>query len=838
MHALRHARAVVIGGGITGCSIAYHLALLGWQDVVLLEKGELTSGTTFHSVGLVTQFRVSATVMQLQNYSIRLYNQFREEVGESLGWRKVGSLRLASSPDQLKNLQRNISRAKGLGLNVELIGPNDAQKIFPAMTTANLYGAVHIHDDGYLEPNGITQELARRAKQLGVAIHTGVRVTGITLSPKREVKTVHTTDGDIHTEVVVNAAGQWARRIGEFVGITLPILPVMHQYIITKPVPGHELPQNTPVLRDPDNLVYMREELRGLLVGGFESQPQVWSPEGAPWEFTHQLLQPNWELFEELMQGAIRRVPLLADAEITNMVNGPDAMTPDGQYCLGPVPGLRGFYVAAGMCLNGIAGAGGTGKLMAEWIVEGEPSLDVHELNVRRFGAHLGDVALLSDRVREHVKYYYRLRYPYDENEWGRPFRVSPLMPRLQALGAVFGEKNGWERVNYFDMGKPSRRAGAEQRHWGWGRPPYFELIGEEHCAARERVALFDMTSFNKIDVRGPGAFALLQWLADNDLDKPIGSVTYTQFLNRKGGIESDLTITRLADNYFRVTTGTAFGAQDMGWIVMHAPNDGSVEVKDVTTEWACLGLWGPRARDVLQAVITDGSTPQTTLSPRSDVSNIGFPYMTAKHITIAGASVLALRVSYVGELGWEFYITPDNALKVWDVLMEAGKPHGIRPAGYKALESLRLEKGYRYWGVDITPADNPYESGQGFCVKLDKGNGLTSQNTLSPCDFQGRQALIEKRKKGLTQKLCVLMMAGDAVLYGGEAVYDGNHVVGRIRSGGYGYTIGKNIGFAYLPRELAKLGTPLHVEIFGEHVPAVVAPDPLYDPKGERMKV
>jgi 4-methylaminobutanoate oxidase (formaldehyde-forming) len=436
------------------------------------------------------------------------------------------------------------------------------------------------------------------------------------------------------------------------------------------------------------------------------------------------------------------------------------------------------------------------------------------------------------------VKYYYRLRYPYDENEWGRPFRVSPLMPRLQALGAVFGEKNGWERVNYFDMGKPSRRAGAEQRHWGWGRPPYFELIGEEHCAARERVALFDMTSFNKIDVRGPGAFALLQWLADNDLDKPIGSVTYTQFLNRKGGIESDLTITRLADNYFRVTTGTAFGAQDMGWIVMHAPNDGSVEVKDVTTEWACLGLWGPRARDVLQAVITDGSTPQTTLSPRSDVSNIGFPYMTAKHITIAGASVLALRVSYVGELGWEFYITPDNALKVWDVLMEAGKPHGIRPAGYKALESLRLEKGYRYWGVDITPADNPYESGQGFCVKLDKGNGLTSQNTLSPCDFQGRQALIEKRKKGLTQKLCVLMMAGDAVLYGGEAVYDGNHVVGRIRSGGYGYTIGKNIGFAYLPRELAKLGTPLHVEIFGEHVPAVVAPDPLYDPKGERMKV
>jgi glycine cleavage system aminomethyltransferase T/glycine/D-amino acid oxidase-like deaminating enzyme len=822
-------RVVIIGGGITGCSIAYHLAKAGWKDIVLLEKGELTSGTTFHSVGLVSQFRHSSSLMQLQNYSIALYNELYAQVGDGLGWHQVGSLRLASSADQLKNLKRQASRAKALGLNVEIISPSEAKKIFPPLTLDNLYGAVHIPDDGWLEPNGITQELARRARALGAAVHTNVRVTGIELSAQRAVTAVQTTHGTIKTEIVVNAAGQWASRIGEMVGVILPMTPIMHQFLTTKPIPGHALPRSTPVVRDPDNLVYIREDIGGYLIGGFEANPKAWSVEGVPWEFTQKLLAPEWELFEPLMQGALRRVPILEKAEVTNLINGPEAITPDGAYVLGPVPGLRGFWVAAGMSLNGIAGAGGTGRLMAEWIVDGEPSIDVAEMNVRRFGPHFADKNFCAARAREVYKYYYLLRYPNDENEWGRPMRVSPLVPRLQALGAVFGEKNGWERVNYFEAGKPSHRAGAEYRTFD--RPSYFELVGEEHRAAREHVALFDMTSFNKIDVHGPGAFALLQRLADNDIAKPLGSLTYTQFLNEKGGIESDLTITRLGADDFRVTTGTAFGAQDMGWLTMHEPRDGSVEIKDVTMDYACLGLWGPYARKLLEQVTTQ------------DVSNAKFPYMTACMIDVAGARVLAQRVSYVGELGWELYIANADAIKVWDVLMEAGKPLGIRPAGYKALETLRLEKSYRYWSADITPAENPLESGQGFCVKLNKG------------DFIGRDALIKLKERGLTRKLCPLTIDPNCVVNGGEAVYaDGNpvphatpadarmrvaqgKVVGRVRSGGYGYTLGTNIGYTYLPLDLAKVGTTLRVDVLGEYVSAQVAPDPLFDPIGVRLK-
>ncbi|MCP5087451.1 MAG: FAD-dependent oxidoreductase, partial [Rhodobacteraceae bacterium] len=539
------ARAVVIGGGITGCSIAYHLALRGWTDVVLVEKGELTSGTTFHSVGLVSQFRTSPAQMLLMNYSIGLYNQLKAEVGDVLGWHQVGSLRLASSRDQLKALQRNVSRAKALGLNADIISAAEALDIFPHMTGKNLHGAVYIPDDGYLDPNGITTELARRARQLGVKVYTDVLVTGIELSSQGEVTQVNTDHGSIKTEVVVNAAGQWAPRIGQMVGVNLPMAPLMHQYLTTKPIPGHELPLQTPVVRDPDNLVYIREEVRGFLIGGFELKPKAWSVEGVPWEFTQQLLPPEWDLFDELMEGAMRRVPILEQAEIIKLVNGPEAITPDGHYCLGPMPGLPGFYVAAGMSLNGIAGAGGVGKIMAEWIIEGEPSIDVHEMNVRRFGPHYADPHYVAEKAREIYKRYYYLHYPDDEAEWGRPLRLSALYPRLQAAGAVFGEKNGWERANYFEPEKSWRQAGADQHEWGWGQPPYFEQVGQECQAVRQRVGLLDMSSFGKIDVRGAGALTLLQRLAANNIDKPADSLTYTQFLNERGGIESDLTIVR-----------------------------------------------------------------------------------------------------------------------------------------------------------------------------------------------------------------------------------------------------------------------------------------------------
>jgi 4-methylaminobutanoate oxidase (formaldehyde-forming) len=807
------ARVVIIGGGIAGCSIAYHLTKAGWTDIALVDKGELTSGSTWHAAGLITQFHTSPSLMGMRMYSVNLYRQLQADGGEAVGWRQVGSLRVASSEDHLKALQRQVGQAKALGMDVEVISPAEALRLFPYMSAESLYGGLYIPGDGYLDPSGVTFELARRAKQLGVAIYTGVRVTGIGLSPRGGATRVVTDHGAINTEIIVNAAGMWAPRIGAMVGVNLPMTPLVHQHLATKPIPGYELPHETPVLRDPAHLVYMREEAHGFLVGGFETNPKACFADGAPWEFTQQLFPPDWDLFGELMEGAIRRVPALAKAEVIKLVNGPEAITPDSRPLLGPVPGVRGFYVAAGLSHTGFGGGGAIGQIMAEWIVEGEPSQDTHEYNVRRFGPIYADPHYTAERSRESYKHYYYLRYPHDENEWVRPLLSSPVDERLKELGAVFGEKNGWERVNYFEPGQPWRRAGADQRAWGWGRAGFFERVGLEHQAVRERVALFEMSSFGKIRVRGLGALALLQQLTDSNLDKPVGRVTYTQFLNARGGIESDLTVTRLAEDHFRVITGSAFVSRDLGWIIMHMPPGGSVEAVDVTVDWACLGLWGPRARLVLQAVTT------------SDVSNEAFPYLSARVIDVGGVEALAQRVTYVGELGWELYVAPSKAVPVWDALMAAGNAHEIQPAGYKALDSLRLEKGYRYWSADITPADNPYEAGLGFCVHLDKG------------DFIGREALLNIKVQGLWCRLCTLTMDGNAVIYGGEAVYADGRVVGRLRSGGYGYTVGKNIGFAYLPLELAREGTQLEVEVFGERIGAEVAPDVLYDPRGARLR-
>jgi 4-methylaminobutanoate oxidase (formaldehyde-forming) len=453
------------------------------------------------------------------------------------------------------------------------------------------------------------------------------------------------------------------------------------------------------------------------------------------------------------------------------------------------------------------------GKTLAEWILEGDTEIDVHELDVRRFGPHLSHKPYLVEACREVYRYYYHMRYPGDENEWGRPYRTSPFYERLKDLGAVFGHKNGWERVNYFDPGKPWRQAGADQKAWGWTRPPFFDLVAEEVKATRERVALFDMTSFGKINVTGKGALAFLQKLAANDLDRPVGSIVYTQFLNRKGGIESDLTVTRVAENEFRLISGTSFVAGDVGWMRLHQPDDGSVIIEDVTDRLGCLGLWGPKAREVLQAVSA------------TDVSNAAFPYMTARTVEIKGATVWAQRVSYAGELGWELYIQPADAIAVFDALMDAGKKHGIRPVGYKALDSLRIEKGYLYWSGDITPEDNPLEAGLGFCVRLSKP------------DFIGREALLAIKQKGLRSRMCALTMQAAGNLYGGESVYAGTRLVDRIRTAAYGHTIGKDIGLVYLPPDLAKAGTTLEVEVLGERITAQVAELPLVDPKGVKIR-
>ncbi len=560
----------------------------------------------------------------------------------------------------------------------------------------------------------------------------------------------------------------------------------------------------------------MREEQGGLVIGGYEPNPFARWIDGTPWEHGGTALPPDYDRFEQLLEGAIRRIPFLERAGIITLVCHPGAYTPDCQPLLGPMAGVRGMWIAAGMSLNGYGGAGGIGKLMAEWIVEGEPSQDVYAFRATRFGNYYGSPYYAAERTREGVKYYYRLRFPNDENEWARPHRISPVHSRLQERGAVFGEKFGWERVNFFQPGKPWRRAGADQREWGWNRPPYFDRVGQEHLATRERVTLFDLTSFGKIEVKGPGALPLLQRVADGDMNKPVGSATYTQFLNTRGGVEADLTVTRLGEDLFRVVTGSAFIANDLAWLRMHRqPEDGAAAIRDITMDWACLALWGPQARHVLEKVTQD------------DVSNDAFPYLHARVIDINGTDVWAQRVSYVGELGWELYIPQNRAEPIWDALMAAGAEFGIEVGGYKVLDSLRLEKGYRYYTADVTPLETPYEGGLGFCVSLDKG------------DFIGREALVAAKQAGLTRKLSTLVLDKDEFtqIYGGEAVYHDGKVISRVRSGGFGYTVKKNILYAYLPVELAKKGTRLELDLIeGRHAGEVTA-SVVFDPKGERLR-
>jgi 4-methylaminobutanoate oxidase (formaldehyde-forming) len=805
-----HAEIVVIGGGIYGAQVAYHLSKYGRKDIVLIEKGEIASGESSHAAGLVTQFATSQAMLKFRMYSVELYSE--------LGlFDHVGSLRVASSPEQLKELERSVSRAKALGLDCEVISPDEALKFMPQITKENLFGGVYLPRDGQLDPYTTTTSMVNFAKELGVEVHTNTRVTGIKVSAKGEVEAVVTDKGEVRCEIIVNAAGMWAPRVAAMAGLHVPTTPVDHQHIALRAVPGHEFDSHTPCLRDPDNLVYMRQEQGGLVIGGYEPNPLPRWIDGVPWEHGSKSFPGDYAQFEMLLEGAIRRLPFLDQAGIITLVRHPGAYTPDCQPLLGPMPGVRGFWMMAGMSLNGYGGAGGMGKLMAEWIIEGEAPMDVYGYRATRFGNYYSDFNYAAERTVEGVKYYYRMKFPHDESEAARPYRTSPVHYRLMENGAVFGEKFGWERVNYFDPDKTSRRMGEEQRLWGWTKPPFFERMRQEAVATRERVTLFDLTSFGKIEVKGKGALPLLQRLTSSNMDKPVGSAMYTQFLNTRGGIESDLTVTRLGDEYFWVITGSGFIANDLARLQMYVDeNDGEVSIRDITQEYATLALWGPRSRDVLRKITSD------------DVSNEAHPYLMTRSINVKDVKVLAQRVSYAGELGWELYIPNNRATMVWDMLIEAGKEFDMELGGYKVLDPLRLEKGFRYFTTDITPSETPYEAGLGFCVHLDKG------------DFIGRDALVKQKAEGIKRKLCTLILTDTdefTQIYGGEAVYHEDKVLSRVRSGGYGYTVRKNILFAYLPIELAQKGNRFIVDLIeGRHEAEVTSPV-LFDPKGERLR-
>jgi glycine cleavage system aminomethyltransferase T/glycine/D-amino acid oxidase-like deaminating enzyme len=818
------ARCVIVGGGVGGTSLAYHLAELGWDDVVLLDRNQLTSGSTFHSAGLVGQLRGSVSLTKMMMHSVELYRRVGKDSDFDPGWTECGGIRLASTEERMEELRRQAGWAKTFGLPLELISAEEAKELFPLMSTEGVLGAAWLPTDGYIDPSQLTYALADGARRGGCRIFTDTRVTGIEVKDGR-VRGVQTDRGEVAAEVVVDAGGMFAAEIGRLAGVRVPLLPMSHQYLVTQPLDAvreargsGEARRSLPTLRDPDLLVYYREDGDGLLMGGYERRSEpAFLPRGTggfeaiPPDFNGRLLEEEWDRFEEITRNSERRVPAMSEIKVTKLINGPEAFTPDNEFCLGESE-VAGFFVCAGFCAHGLAGAGGIGKVVAEWIVDGEPSLDLWHMDIRRFGAAYRSPAYTHKRIRETYETYYDIRYPNHERSAGRPLRVSPANVWHREHGAAFGEKSGWERVNWYE---PNAAAGDEDlRPHGWAGQNWSPAIGAEHRACRERVAIFDESSFAKLEIEGPGAADFLEGLCDNRVARGVGRITYTQMLNRRGGIECDFTVARLGEERFGIVTGTAFGNHDREWMRRHLPEDGSVRIADVTSQWACFGIWGPRARDVLHPL-----TP-------ADLGNDAFPYMSLQEITVGDVPLRALRVTYVGELGWELYCPTEYGLGLWRAIWEAGTEHGIVAGGYRAIDSMRLEKGYRVWGADITPDETPDEGGVGFCVKLDKD------------EFIGRDALLAAREDGPRQRLvCIVLEDPRRVALGNEPVRVGGEIVGRVTTGGYGYTVGSSIAYAYLPAALAAPGTAVAIEIFGTWVEGEVAAEPLLDQAGERIR-
>jgi sarcosine dehydrogenase len=807
-----HAQIVVIGGGIIGCSTAYHLARDHKADVVLLEQGTLTSGSTWHAAGLVGQLRSSASITRVLKYSVDLYKGLEAETGLATGWKMTGCLRLATNEDRWTEYRRLATTAKSFGMDMSLLTPAEVKAMWPLLNVDDLVGASWLPTDGQASPSDITQSLARGARMHGAKLFENIRVTGFDITDGR-ITTVKTTDGDIACEKVVNCAGQWARQVGDMAGINVPLQPVKHQYIITEKIAG--LATDAPTIRDPDRRTYFKEEVGGLVMGGYEPNPQPWMTGDVPNDWAFRLFDDDFDHFEQHMEQAIARVPALETVGVKQMINGPESFTPDGNFILGVAPECKNMFVGAGFNAFGIASGGGAGWVLAQWVVDGEAPLDLWVVDIRRFAGMHRDRQWVLDRTLEAYGKHYTIGFPHEEYESGRPRVVSPLFERLKKHGAVFGSKLGWERPNWF---APS---GTEPKDvYSMGRQNWFDAVGDEHRHVREAVGIFDQSSFSKYEMSGPDAAKALDWICANDVSKPVGRLTYTQLLNTRGGIEADLTVARLSDETYYIVTGTGFRTHDLGWIEDHIPDGLDVTLTDVTEDFGTLSLMGPKARDVLAAV-TD-----------ADVSNEAFPFGHVREISIAGHPVRALRVTYVGELGWELHVPIAATGEIFDALMRAGEPSGIRPIGYRALEALRLEKGYRAWGSDITPNDTPVEAGLGWAVKLRK-------NT----DFLGRRALEAAQAEPRGKALAGFTVDDpDVVLVGRETILRDGQPVGYLTSGGYGYTIGKSVGYGYVRNpegvdDAFLTSGDYQLVVAMKPVPAQLHLGPLYDPGMNKVK-
>ena len=808
------ARAIVIGGGIMGCSTAYHLAKNGWRDVVLVEQGRLTGGTTWHAAGLVGQLRGYQNLTRLIRYSTELYATLEAETGQATGWKQCGSLSVARTQERMTLLRRSAAMANAQGVACEELTPREAGEKYPIMRTDDLVGAVWLPGDGKANPADITQALARGARKRGVRIFEKTRVTAIDTKQGR-VTGVQTTQGAIKSDIVVNCAGQWARQLGRMVGVTVPLYSCEHMYIVTEKMEG--VPRDLPVMRDPDGYVYFKEEVGGLLMGGFEPKAKPWNKDVIPDDFEFGMLPDDWDQFQILMDNALIRVPQLEKVGIKTFMNGPESFTPDLNFILGEAPGLKGFFVGAGFNSVGIASSGGAGMALAEWIVNGEPTFDLWPVDIRRFARFHGNDSWLRERVGETLGLHYQVPWPQREYESGRPLRCSPLYDRLKARGAWFGNKMGWERPNWFaGTGK------APQMDYGWGRAAWFDAVALEHRATREAVTLVDETSFGKFLVQGRDAEVALQHLCANDVAVPAGRTVYTGILNERGTYESDVTIARLARDRFMLITGSAQVVRDADWIGRCLRQDWHVTLADVTGAWTVLSLMGPNSRKVLQEV------------SRADFRNEAFPFAAIREISIGHATVLASRRTYMGELGWELYVPVEFAVKVFECLHAVGGEFGLRDMGYYAIDTLRLEKGYRAWGRELTPDDNPWQAGVGWAVSLDKPGG-----------FIGRDALVALRSRPLDRRLVsVVLQDREPLLWGGETLLRDGRPVGDLTSAGYGHTVGASVGLGYVKRSDGETvdGAWLEsgrfaVDLAGVRLAARVSLKPLYDPAGARIK-
>jgi len=802
-----HARVVIIGGGIVGCSTAYHLTKMGWEDVVILEKGELTSGSTWHAAGLVGQLRAERNITRMLQYSVSLYDQLEAETGLTTGWKMSGCLHLAKTPERMYELKKGATTARSFGLEMNIITPSEAKDLFPIMDASDVIGAAFMPTDGQADPAGITQAMAKGARNRGCKIYEHTLVTGFEFD-KRRVATVKTDKGDIACDVVVNCTGMWGWQVGQMLGVNIPLVPFQHQFLVTDVIEG--VPPDLPTLRDKDNLLYYKEEVGGLVMGGYERNGIPWAIDGVDNSFISQLLEPDFEHFESLSEPSMKRTPCLQDAGISRLVNGPEAFTPDGDPIMGPAPELDNCFVATGFNAFGIAAGGGAGKMMAEWIIEGEPSLDIWPLDIRRFGPYHRSRSYNVTRTQELYGKHYTIHWPNEEHDSARCVRRSPLYQTLKEKGAVYGAKYGWERANWFAPDGVE----AKDDHT-FEIPNWFEHVAAEHRHAREKVVLVDQSSFSKFEITGPGALDFLNRLCANQVDKPIGKVIYTQMCNDRGTIECDMTIARLEANRFFLVVGTAFALRARWWMENHLPNDHSVSLKDVTSAYAVINVAGPLSRQLLENVCPD------------NISGAAFPFASAKDLTIGYAPVLALRITYVGELGYELYIPSEFACHVYETLWEAGQDLDIRNAGYRIIASMHLEKGYSDWGSELTPEYTPFDAGLGFCVALDKG------------DFIGRKALADIKSAGPAWRLCTFTLEADkpVMMQSSAPIICNGNVIGTTTSAGYGHTLGKTICYGYIPPELVDESNAFEIEVYKTVYPATLQTNrSLYDP--ERLRI